>query len=253
MERWNDQGIVLGVRGHGEGGAVATLLTERHGKYAGYVHGGHSSQRLRAQLQPGTLAQVEWSAQTIEQLGTFSIEDSQSVNPAFLDDAAALCALQSVCALTDRSVPERESHPALFAGTSAFLGVLGYGRNVWGAALVFWELALLREMGFGLDLSKCVATGETEDLHYVSPKSGGAVSEGAAGQYKDRLLPLPGFLRGEGQASEADILAGLKLSGHFIEHRLFAQTTHILPEARQRLIEFFDINARDQVSSGHDR
>lgn len=240
MERWSDEGIIIGVRGHGEGGAVATLLTQRHGKHAGYVHGGASSARLRASLQPGTFVQAEWSAQSMDQLGTLSIEDAQGLNAAWLDDAAALAAVQSICALVDRAMPEREPHPALFEGTKVFLDLLGHGRGVWGAALVFWEMALLREMGFALDLSKCVVTGATENLHYVSPKSGGAVSEEAAGPYRDKLLALPGFLRGEGQASDEDIRAGLKLSGYFIEHRLFAHTTHTLPEARMRLPEFFN-------------
>jgi DNA repair protein RecO (recombination protein O) len=239
MERWTDQGIVIGVRPHGEGGAVASVLTANHGRHAGYIYGGASSQRLRASLQPGTIIDAEWSAKSVEQLGTLSISDAQGINAAWLDDAAALCALQSVCVLIERSVPEREPHPRLYAGTQAFLDCLGLNREVWGAAIVFWELALLREMGFGLDLSKCVVTGNTEDLHYVSPKSGGAVSVSGAGAYKDRLLPLPGFLRGEGNATPEDIAAGLKLSGHFIEHRLFAHTTFDMPEARLRLPEFF--------------
>lgn len=239
MERWSDEGIVLGVRGHGEGGAVATMLTQKHGRHAGYIHGGASSQRLRASLQPGTIADIDWAAQSMDQLGNFTITDSRSVNAAWLDDAAALAALQSVCALIERSVPEREPHPGLFEGTRVFLELLGHGREVWGAALVFWELALLREMGFALDLSKCVVTGGTEDLHYVSPKSGGAVSAGGAGTYKDRLLPLPGFLRGEGNTDNHAVLDGLKLSGYFIEHRLFNHTSFAMPEARVRLPEFF--------------
>ncbi len=239
MERWDDQGIMLAVRPHGEGGAVATLLTERHGRHAGYVHGGATSQRLRAGLQPGTLVQVEWQAQTVEQLGYYAVQDAQHLNTAWLDDPAALCALQSACALVERCVPEREPHPRLFAGTAAFLELLGHDRDIWGAALVFWELALLREMGFGLDLSRCVVTGATENLHYVSPKSGGAVSDAGAGEYRDRLLKLPAFLRGEGHAGAEDIAAGLKLSGYFIEHRLFAHTTHALPDARARLPDFF--------------
>lgn len=239
MERWSDQGIVLGTRAHGEGGAVTTMLTAAHGKHAGYIYGGASSQRLRASLQPGTIADVEWTAKSMDQLGTFAVTDSQSINAGWLDDIGALSALQSVCGLIDRGVPEREPHPRLYAGTQAFLDCLGLAPEVWGAALVFWELALLREMGFGLDLSKCVVTGQTDSLHYVSPKSGGAVSEAGAGAYRDRLLPLPGFLRGQGSATREDIAAGLKLSGHFIEHRLFAHTTHVMPEARNRLPAFF--------------
>jgi len=240
MERWKDQGIVIGVRKHGEGGTVVTLLTANHGKHAGYVHGGASSQRLRANLQPGSVADVEWSAQSMDQLGTFTIEDAQNMNAGYLDDAAALAALQSMCALVERSVPEREPHPGLYEGSKVFLELLGQDRDVWGAMYVFWELALLREMGFALDLSKCAVTGETENLRFVSPKTGKAVSEAGAGTYKDRLLPLPGFLSGGHDSSDSAVLEGLKLSAHFIEHRLFAHTTHTMPEARTRLPGFFE-------------
>lgn len=239
MERWKDTGIVIGVRGHGEGGAVATLLTAHHGKHAGYVHGGASSQRLRASLQPGGIADVEWSAASMDQLGTFAIEDAQNMNAAYIDDPAALAALQSMCALIEKSVPEREPHPGLYEGSKVFVTLLGHDRDIWGAAYVFWELALLREMGFGLDLSKCAVTGQTDDLKYVSPKTGKAVSEAGAGTYKDRLLALPGFLSGGDHGGDSGVLDGLKLSGYFIEHRLFAHTTHTMPEARLRLPEFF--------------
>jgi len=239
MERWNDTGIVIAVRPHGEGGAVVTLLTENHGRHAGYVHGGHSSARLRAGLQPGATVDVEWNARSHDQLGSFSIEEARGGSPAWLDDAASLAALQAVCSILDKVLPERELHPALYAGTAAFLDVLGHDRDIWGATLVLWELAVLRELGFGLDLSKCVVTGVTDDLHYVSPKSGGAVSLEAAGPYKDKLFPLPAFLRGGEGVCTADVLAGLKLSGRFLEHRLFAHTSHTLPEARLRLLSFF--------------
>lgn len=240
MERMQDQGIVITVRGHGEGGAVLTLLTQNHGRYAGYVHGGQSSSRMRALLQAGAGVEVEWSARTDEQLGAFTIQDGTAVPPAWMDDPACLSALQSACILIERTVPERENYAGLYAGTKALFDVLGMDRQIWGATYVFWEMALLREMGFGLNLSQCAVTGETDELHYVSPKSGNAVSESAAGEYKDRLLKLPAFLRGEGHADIDDIIAGLKLSAHFVEHRLFAHTTHTMPEARLRLAQYFE-------------
>ncbi|HEY8964244.1 MAG TPA: DNA repair protein RecO [Alphaproteobacteria bacterium] len=243
MERWNDRGLVLSVRAHGENAAVVSMITEKHGRHAGYVHGGHASSRMRAALQPGAKLDVEWSAQTSDQLGAFAIQDDFPPDPAWLEDPARLAALQSVCAILDKTLPERERHPALFTGTDALFQSLAQDKEIWGAMLVYWELSLLRELGFGLDLSKCVVTGETENLHYVSPKSGGAVSEAAAGTYKDRLLKLPGFLRGEGQVNIDDVAAGLKLSGYFIEHRLLAHTTYTLPESRQRLTSFFDTPA----------
>ncbi|MCB1538364.1 MAG: DNA repair protein RecO [Rhodospirillales bacterium] len=240
MEKWGDQGIVLASRPHGEGAAVVTLLTARHGRHAGYVHGGATSQRLRAALQPGTRIDLDWHAQSMDQLGSFAVTDAAPPPPAAFDDPAGLCALQSVCAILDRALPEREPHPALFAGTCAWLDALAQERAVWAAALVFWELALLRELGFGLDLTKCVVTNGRDDLAYVSPKSGGAVSRAGAGEYRDRLLRLPSFLHGAGDLPDnADIRDGLKLAGHFLEHRLFAHTTCALPDARLRLPEFF--------------
>ena len=240
MERWTDQGIVIGVRGHGEGGAVATLLTANHGKHAGYVHGGATSQRLRASLQPGTLVDIEWSAQSMDQLGTVAVQDSQNLNTAWLNDPAALAALQSVCVFLDRTVPEREPHAGLYEGTKVFLDLLGHDREIWGGAYVLWELSLLRGRAFGLQMHKCAVPADTENLTYVSPKTGKAVSEAGAGTYKDRLLTLPGFLGGGDHDGNEDVLAGLKLSGYFIEHRLFAHTTHTMPEARLRLPSFFE-------------
>lgn len=239
MERWQDNGIVIAVRAHGEGGAVATLLTETHGRHAGYVYGGHTSTRLRAALQPGASVHVDWQARTEGQLGSFTIDDARGADPAALEDPAALLALQSVCVLLERALPEREPHPGLYAATGALLELLGGDRAVWCASLVLWELSLLRELGFGLDLSKCVVTGTTSGLAYVSPKSGGAVCVDGAGEYRDRLLRLPSFLRGEGGLEMPDLADGLALSGHFIEHRLFAHTTHALPDARARLAGYF--------------
>lgn len=240
MEQWQDTGIVLSARPHGEGGAVVTLLTEKHGRHAGYVHGGHSSQRMRANLQQGAIVEVNWNARTEGQLGSYTLDDARGVNTAWLDDAAALAALQSVCIILERALPEREPHAGLYAGTSAFLDTLGLERTVWGAALVLWELALLRELGFGLDLSRCAVTNTTENLAFVSPKTGRAVSEEGAGPYRDKLLPLPAFLKGEGDLGTHEIMQGLKLSGYFLEHRLFAHTTHALPEPRTRLLSFFE-------------
>lgn len=242
MEHWQDQGIVLSVRTHGEGGAVASLLTENHGRHAGFVHGGHASARLRAALQPGAMARVEWQARDTGNLGQYTLEDARGLDPAWLEDSARLAALQSICAILDRAVPEREAHPALFAGTAAMLDMLGDPQDIWGAGMILWELSVLRELGHGLDLSRCAVTGTSEDLAYVSPKTGRAVSEAAAGPYRDRLLKLPVFLRGQGgELTNDEILTGLKLTGYFLEHRLFEHTTHALPEPRLRLPGYFTV------------
>lgn len=239
MERWQDQGIVLSARPHGEGGAVISVLTAAHGRHAGFVYGGSSRQRLRATLQQGQDVSIEWSARTEGQLGTFVVDDVAHTVPLWLDDPAALAALQSACALLDMALPEREPHAALYAVTQTLLSLLGSPRTVWGAVYVMWELAVLRELGFGLRLDHCVVTGVNDGLSHVSPKSGGAVCAEAAAPYADKLLVLPPFLRGISEAESLDVLNGLKLTGHFIETRLLAHTTHGLPESRIRLTQFF--------------
>jgi DNA repair protein RecO (recombination protein O) len=155
-----------------------------------------------------------------------------------MDDAAALAAMTSMAALA-RLLPERDPHPNLYEITQFVLGYLDQGA-VWPALLVRWELALLDELGFGLDLAACAATGRREDLLYVSPKSGRAVSAGAGEPYKDRLLALPRFLRGGagGAVSREDVLAGFALTGHFLEARVLAARHTEMPEARGRLLSY---------------
>ncbi len=188
---WSDQGIVLSARPHGESGLIASLLTREHGRHAGFVPGG-VSRRAGPIWQPGNLLQVEWRARLSEQLGNYSAELSEAHAARALDDAAALAGLAAACAVVDAALPEREPHPAMFEGFHAFLAALGHAG--WPAIYVRLELGLLQELGFGLDLRKCAATGTTEDLAYVSPKTGRAVSRSAAGPYKEKLLDLPAFL-----------------------------------------------------------
>lgn len=234
MLSFRDSGIILSVRPHGENGGVVTLLTREHGRAAGYVYGATSA-RVRGMLEIGNLVAAQWQAKSHDQLGTYTLELETSHAADVIGDAVKLTALQSACALADRALPERESHPGIFEGMKALLE--SFSTDVWPAAYIFWEMALLRELGFGLDLSRCVATGAESDLIYVSPKSGCAVSGAAGAEYKDRLLHLPPFLRGEARFEDADILDGLKLTGHFLLHRVFSQSHSNLPEPRLRLEE----------------
>lgn len=236
MIEWRDTGIVLSVRPHGETGAVVSLLTESHGRAAGYVYGAVST-RTRGVLEIGNVVAVEWKAKASGQLGTFTLELEKSHAADVMDDAMKLTALQSACAIADKTLPENERHPGIYDGTRALLSA--FGTELWAASYIFWEIALLRELGFGLDLSKCVSTGSTEDLLYVSPKSGCAVSAGAGAIYKEKLLKLPPFLRGEARFDPEDILDGLKLTGHFLLGRVFSQSHTNLPEPRLRLEEKF--------------
>src|SRR5262249_4089688 len=149
-----------------------------------------------------------------DQLGTYTLELEKSYAADVMDDPVRLTALQAACVLADKTMPEHEKHPGVYEGMKALLSA--FSTDLWPVSYIFWEIGLLRELGFGLDLSKCVATGDRENLIYVSPKSGCAVSAAAGAIYKEKLLALPPFLRGEARFEEADILAGLRLTGHFL-------------------------------------
>ncbi|MCK6418311.1 MAG: DNA repair protein RecO [Alphaproteobacteria bacterium] len=234
MERWEDQGIVLSVRPHGENGAVLRVLSEHHGLCAGYVRGAQSS-KMRGTLEPGNGLALVWQSRTEGQLGSFSVELIDNPGAVLLGDALRLGALQSACALCDAALPEQEGHPGLFHGLRALLTALD--GPVWLQAYVIWEIALLKELGFALDLGRCAGGGRRDDLAYVSPKTGRAVSAEKGQAYQDRLLVLPQFLGGPASADEAaDIDCGLKLSGYFLEHWAFAHHTRGLPEARLRFM-----------------
>lgn len=152
-----------------------------------------------------------------------------------MDDPVKLTAMQSACTLADKTLPEREKHTGVYEGTKALMA--SFTTDIWAPTYIYWEMGLLRELGFGLDLSKCAATGDVDNLIYVSPKSGCAVSAAAGEIYKEKLLHLPSFLRGAGGFEEEEILKGLKLTGHFLLHRVFSQANANLPEPRLRLEE----------------
>ena len=240
MEQWTDQGIVLSARPHGEGGAIVALLTENNGRHAGYVHGGASSQK-RAYLQAGSQVKANWSARVSDSLGSYSIEPEKGLSVDILDSSLKLAALLSACGLCDASLPEREGHSGLYHGFIALLDALTdeSWEDHWGAAYVMWEISLLRELGFHLELNKCAGGGDADTLCYVSPKTGRAVSKAQGEIYKEKLLALPNFLRPEAAQDEnievggaEDILSGLKMTGYFFEHWAFTHHTKGVPEAR---------------------
>lgn len=231
---WTEDGIVLAARVHGETALVVTLLTADHGRHAGLVHGGVSS-RQRPVWQPGNRVRAEWRARVAEQLGTYKGELVAAHAARVLDDPLALSGLMAACATLDTALPEREPHPAMFAGVAALLGALGH--EGWPAVYVHLELGLLQELGFRLDLDRCAATGVTEDLVYVSPRTGRAVSRAAGEAYKDKLLALPPFLAARAAAGPAEVLGGLELTGYFLERHVFWPHNKPLPPARDRFIQ----------------
>ena len=235
--QWSDEGVILSVRPHGESAAVLELFTRGHGRHLGLVHGGRS-RKLRPVLQIGNHVDAAWKARLAENLGHFTVELRKGFAALVMENAAALTAMTSMATLA-RLLPERDPHPNLFEVTQFVLGFLD-DRAVWPALVVRWELALLDELGFGLDLASCAATGTSTDLAYVSPKSGRAVSSEAGEPYKDRMLALPAFLRGSvaGTVRGEDVLAGFALTGHFLESRVLRPRDMRMPDSRGRLLSY---------------
>jgi len=231
---WTDEAIVIGSRRHGETASVASVLTREHGRHAGLVRGG-AGKRARGAIQPGNRLHVTWKARLSEQLGTFVWELQSADGTRWLRDARRLAAVAAACALTEAALPERESHPAAYAGLSELLVRL-VGED-WPSDYARWELALLTELGYGLDLTRCAATGRNDDLAFVSPRTGRAVSLSAGEPYRDRLLAMPRFLSEGGSGAPAEVAAGLALTGHFLERWVFAAVGKRIPQARTRLVE----------------
>lgn len=238
---WRDHGIVLSARAHGESAAIVHLLTVAHGKAAGLVRGGRG-RTLRGVLEPGNEVAATWRARLEEHLGTLTVEPLRNRAGLVLDDPGRLAALASACAVLDAALPDRLPLPHVHADTQTLLAALETGAPGWPAAYVRWELALLADLGYGLDLTACAATGSTEDLVYVSPKSARAVCREAGEPYKDKLLPLPGFLLGDPAGDAlvpmAEIAAGLRLMGAFLTADPMAGRDHKLPAARLRILDF---------------
>jgi DNA repair protein RecO (recombination protein O) len=231
---WIDAAIVLHVRPHGETSAVLDVFTREHGRHSGLVRGGRS-RRIRPALQTGNLLKVEWRARLSEHLGFFTVELDKPHAARALDDRLALAGIGTLASLA-ALLAERDLHPGLFDVAALMLGHLEEPL-LWPQLLVRFELRLLSELGVGLDLERCAATGTREDLVYVSPKSGGAVSAGAGEAYRDRLLPLPAFLlSGSATASPQAIADGFALTGFFLERHVFEARNAPIPPARQELL-----------------
>lgn len=238
MNQFEDCGIILSVRSHGESGAVVQVLSENHGKCGGYVNGATSSTRLRSILQQGNIISFNWQSKTDGQLGRFDIDLETDIAMRIIDIPKAILAVQSLCGLMDMFLPDREEHPSLFNGTCGFLNLLQ--NDQWPAAYIMWEMAFLKELGYGIDITKCAVTGVTDNLTHISPKSGRAVCEIEAEPYKSKLLEIPQFLCG-GALTDDDISKGLKLTGYFLVHRLLQHSSFKeLPSPRVQLENSMD-------------
>jgi DNA repair protein RecO (recombination protein O) len=233
---FEDEAFVLSARPFGEAGAIVELLTRAHGKYAAHVAGG-ASKRLKPVLQAGAPVTVRFRARTGDQLGSASVEAAGAGPAALFDEPLALAGLAAAAAVAAGALPEREAHPGAYLAFEALAEALS-ATELWPAVFVRFEAGLLQELGFGLDLSKCAATGAVDDLIYVSPRTGRAVSRAAGEPYKDRLLTLPGFLLGAQRRLEpGDVKAGLDLTAHFLEAFIFNPLNRPLPPARLWLVD----------------
>ena len=235
MIEWRDEGVVLAVRPHGETAAILELFTRAHGRHLGVVHGGRS-RRTAPMLQPGNQLAATWKARLESQLGSFSVEPVRTRAGDAMGDPLRLAALSSMAALAGFALPEREPLAAFQARTEGLADALADGAG-WLRDYVFWELALLETAGFGLDLTACAGGGGANDLAYVSPRTGRAVSRAAAGEWADRMLPLPEMLTG-GAASLGQVVEALSLTGHFLGRKLAPSLGEKpLPPARDRLVD----------------
>ncbi|MBW0006001.1 MAG: DNA repair protein RecO [Hyphomicrobiales bacterium] len=234
--QWSDEAVILGARSHGETSVILETLTRQHGRHLGIVRGGRS-RRLAASLQPGNLAQITWRARLDSQLGTFQVEAGELRAAEMFGSPAALYGFATLASHL-RLLAEREPHPELYEAVR-IIGEHLREPEIAAPLLLRFELALLAELGFGLDLSACVVTGKNENLAFVSPKSGRAVSLESGKQYADKLLALPAFLVDE-QAralpNVVDIEAGFRLTGYFLSRHVHEPRGLALPEARERFI-----------------
>jgi DNA repair protein RecO (recombination protein O) len=249
---WRDQGLVLSTRKYGESAVIASLLSPDQGRHLGLIRGGQSRRR-QGVLQPGNLVDAVWRARLEAHLGTYTLEPVHDFAARVLDDPLRLKGLAAAMALLDASLAEREAHAAIFHDTVALLREMekvdtraeGQGGDTlapdWAVAYVRWEVSLLECLGFGLDLSCCAATGTTDELTYVSPRSGRVVSAAAGAPYKEKLLRLPAFLQGDpgDPVGRGEIAAGLRLTGYFLNHHHFVGEGRQMPASRVRFVDAF--------------
>jgi len=251
---WHDEGIILSSRPHGENAAVVTLLTAAHGRHAGLVPGGQG-RAARPVLQPGNRVQAQWRARLIDQLGTYTLDLSSAQSALWLDSSEIITLISSACAVTEASLPERQPMPGVYAGLATLLSL--QDSDLWAPVYIKWEINLLQALGYGLDLSQCASGNGADNLAYISPRTGRAVSREAGMPYHDKLFLLPAFLLGGGDWGVSDILQGLEITGHFLSRHVFANPhsrTLIprdgdLPQARQRLLDFYRKVAEEKNSA----
>jgi DNA repair protein RecO (recombination protein O) len=232
---WDAPAIILDTRPYGEGDAVATVMTEEQGVHRGLARGG-ASRGKAATWQAGNMVQVHWAARLSDQLGSFTGELIHAGAAHAMQEAMSLSMLTAICAVAEGALPEREPLPRVFDGLLHLIPRLPLGESLL-TELIQWEIVVLSDLGYGLDLSACAVTGRTDDLAYVSPKTGRAVTREAAGGWAAKLLPLPGFLVGSAPPNLTGWRDGLRLTGHFLARDAFGHQHRPLPLARTMLYD----------------
>lgn len=232
---WIDEGIVLGARSYGESSVILELFTRNHGRHLGLVRGGRS-RRQQPVIQAGNTVHAAWSARLDEHLGTYAIEAKVSRAARLMEAREGIAGITLLAAMA-RLMPEREAHEGIYEAVALIADTLP-DVAIAAPLMVRFELEVLRLLGFGVDLSECAATGSTEDLVYVSPKTGRAVSRSAGEPWRDRLLALPAFLRGAAVIAPDDVRAGFRLTGHFLSRHVFEPRGLAMPDAREVFLRF---------------
>lgn len=240
---WQDEGTILSCRPHGESAAILEVFCKTHGRHFGVVRGG-ASRKMAASLQIGNQLCVVWRARLEDHLGSFTVESLEN-RALLMGQALTLAGLNAICAMVRLCLAERQAQPNLWQATMILLKMLENAPD-WPVKYLRWEANLLEEIGFGLDLTRCVVTGSRENLRFISPKTGRAVSLEGAGAWVDRLLPLPNCLLGQGPAMADELLQGLQVTGFFLEKAIQSHgTLTTLPEARNRLIALLSRREED--------
>ena len=235
MLEWDDKALMLSARPFGEDASIINVLTENYGRHAGMVRGGQS-RTMRPVLQAGNAITVSWRARLQEHLGNMTVEMTASNISRVLDNPLRLAGLASMCVLIEACIPEREPARNVFEATNDMIKMIcGVTEDeVWLAGYIRWEIGLLSLAGFGLQLDYCGVSGESENLAYVSPRTGVAVTAEVAGEHAPKLLPLPGFLGGAKKNLDEDLVDGIRLTGHFFAREIYGVNHRPIAEPRQR-------------------
>ena len=254
MPEWFDEGIVLSIRKYGEKGLIVNVLTKEHGRHLGWLSN-RGNKNIISYVQPGNIVSVSWKSRLIEQMGNYKIELISSVSGKILDEKLKLQALSSLCSLLEKILPERQKYIEIYNATIAFIDLLLLDSDsesdsisdIWIEGYVKWEIGILSSIGFSLNLNECAVTGTKNNLYFVSPKTGKAVSKEGAGDFAPKLLGLPKFLGGAkliGLNFYHEMVAGLKITSYFFENKLLVsinnEKNNYLPKARDRLIEMIE-------------